>query len=241
MVPSTACFTRCVTPHHPWPRGGPSTMYSFGGWCGGTLEAVALDTTGVATQDTATRHVMESSQLLTCSRKPPLLTLSAQVSMRVCASQLASKLTSASATLGLPSKALSKFTSTKRSVPPQMASSGHEPISTVPHCSTAGEALAIQDILALLVTDESQLPARSAKLRLLMSRHSDRTRRCLSPCASMADRPTATSGVHAKGASKLTDRSSASDSRQPGPPPSVSTPSCTAAGSELATQETLAP
>mmetsp|Transcript_36431 Transcript_36431/g.113516 ORF Transcript_36431/g.113516 Transcript_36431/m.113516 type:complete len:207 (+) Transcript_36431:1116-1736(+) len=205
------------------------------------LEAVAFGTTGVATQDTATRQVTESSQLLTCKRKPPLLTPSAHVLTRVCASQLASTPANAKATLGLPSKARSKATSTKRSTPSRTGSSGQEPSSTEPHCSTAGEALATQDTLAPQVTEGPQLPARRAKPRLQGSRHSDRTRKCWSPRASTAARPRTTSGVQARGASKLTDCSSPSDRRPPDGPPSDSEPSCTAFGSELATQETLAP
>eukprot|EP00444_Apocalathium_aciculiferum_P013657 CAMPEP_0183469550 /NCGR_PEP_ID=MMETSP0370-20130417/154678_1 /TAXON_ID=268820 /ORGANISM="Peridinium aciculiferum, Strain PAER-2" /LENGTH=40 /DNA_ID= /DNA_START= /DNA_END= /DNA_ORIENTATION= len=40
-------------------------MNLAGGWCGGMFEAVALATTGVAIQEILTRHVIESSQLLT--------------------------------------------------------------------------------------------------------------------------------------------------------------------------------
>mmetsp|Transcript_103690 Transcript_103690/g.293086 ORF Transcript_103690/g.293086 Transcript_103690/m.293086 type:complete len:217 (-) Transcript_103690:23-673(-) len=216
-------------------------MYSFGGWCGGTLDAVALETTGVATHETATRQVTESSQLRTCSRKPVLLTLSVHVSMRVCALQLASTLARARATLGALSKALWKLTSTYLSAPSLIASCGHIPMPTEPHCRTAGEVLAIQDMRALLVTDDSQVPALTAKLRLPTPRHSDWTLRWSSPCASSPARPSTTSGVQAKGSSKPMRCSSASESRPSPTLPSDRVPSCTDASSEVATQETLTP
>mmetsp|Transcript_586 Transcript_586/g.1648 ORF Transcript_586/g.1648 Transcript_586/m.1648 type:complete len:203 (-) Transcript_586:509-1117(-) len=163
IPPLTRCLARCVTPHQPLPRGCSSATYCEGGWCGGKCDTVELDDSLVANQDTWTLCVTESSQLRAWRRKPPLPTLSTQVSIRACAPPWASTPARASATPGMSSNSCRKLTSTYLSTPSLMGSLGHAPICSVPLCSSIGELLAIHDSFTLLATEDSQVPHRSAK------------------------------------------------------------------------------